>query len=394
MRQPGSGFKTKSCGARYVAGGIRARVGDRPPVQFVSRFIGVVFGLIVASGGGALAQSDLDRVASVQSALGIEFPYTFALARTLGPHVEALFREPCDREAVVGLAEGLRQAGYRREAAKALIRFSDNCRGHLDGLRRAANLLLDLSDWTAAAEVASKIIEEQPHSDNGYYLRALARDRAGKPNDAIDDYLTAIALFGDKDRISSAGYFGVSRAYEKSGQFCEAIVPIEAWIALNPARNDNSRTQAMIGALHAKGQCAAKAVAVDETIPITRKGQTITVPATINGIKGMFLIDTGATFVSLKQSFADRAKIAVDMTSKVQMHTANGIAEARRGRASRIELRRVQAMDVPVIVQSDSRGTYGNGIDGLLGMSFLSRFDVVIDQRNVRIKPRGRKDKP
>lgn len=337
----------------------------------------------------ALAQAGADPVMRVLSDLGInELPVVVSTRRAVAGPIEALARERCDREAALALAEALKQASYRREAAQALVRFSDNCSGFVDGLRRAANLLLDLSDWPAAAAVADKIIAEQPHSDNGYYLRALANDKAGKLNGAIDDYLTAIALFGNKERISSAAYFAASRAYEKLGQHCDAIVPLEAWIAVNPLRNDDSRTQAVIGALRGKGQCAEKAFAVDEVVPITRSGQVVTVAATVNGTKGTFIIDTGATFVSLRQSFAERARIAVDPTSKVRLHTAGGIVEARRGKAALIELRRVQATEVPVVVQSDATGSYGARIDGLLGMSFLARFDVTIDRRSVRIRSR------
>jgi clan AA aspartic protease (TIGR02281 family) len=367
---------------------MRGSVTVRAVIGRVFVFLGLLGATLLS--GPASAQSGPDPVMQVLNDLGIgELPVVVSTSRPVARHIETLARERCDREAVVAFAESLKQAGYRREGARALVRFSENCGGYTDALRRAANILMDLSDWGGAAAVASKIVAEQPHSDNGYYLRAVANDKAGKLNEAIDDYLTAIALFADKERISSVGYFAASRAYEKLGQFCDAIVPLEAWVALNPLRNDNSRTQAVIGTLRSKGQCAEKAFATDETIPITRSGQVVTVAATVNGTKGIFIIDTGATFVSLRQSFAERAKVAVDATSKVRLHTANGIVEASRGKAALIELKRVQATEVPVVVQSDKTGSYGARVDGLLGMSFLARFDVTIDRRSVRIRSRG-----
>ena len=39
-------------------------------------------------------------------------------------------------------------------------------------------------------------------------------------------------------------------------------------------------------------------------------------------------------------------------------------------------------------MQDDAKGTYGEGVDGLLGMSFLSRFKLTVDARNVRISAR------
>lgn len=70
------------------------------------------------------------------------------------------------------------------------------------------------------------------------------------------------------------------------------------------------------------------------------------------------------------------------------MHAANGITDGKRGRAATIQLRSLLAKDVPVVVQSDGQGTYGEGIDGLLGMSFLSRFNLTIDTQAVRISTR------
>jgi aspartyl protease family protein len=62
-----------------------------------------------------------------------------------------------------------------------------------------------------------------------------------------------------------------------------------------------------------------------------------------------------------------------------------------RGRSATIQLRSLQAKDVPIVVQSDSQGTYGEGVDGLLGMSFLSHFNVSIDTQVVKISNRKAK---
>ena len=42
-------------------------------------------------------------------------------------------------------------------------------------------------------------------------------------------------------------------------------------------------------------------------------------------------------------------------------------------------------------MQPDAQGTFGEGVDGLLGMSFLSRFKLTIDAQAVKIS--NRKDK-
>jgi hypothetical protein len=77
--------------------------------------------------------------------------------------------------------------------------------------------------------------------------------------------------------------------------------------------------------------------------------------------------------------------VEIDQESTVHLRTANGIVQGKRGRAQTIQLRSLLAKDVPVVAQA---GEYGAGIDELLGMSFLSRFNINIDAKTVRISPR------
>src|SRR5262249_22574150 len=148
----------------------------------------------------------------------------------------------------------------------AQIRYSETCGGHPPSLTRAVNVLLRLSDYEQAARVATNLIKFEPFDNNGYFLRATAYDRGGQPRKAIDDYVTAIELFGDKSKISSASYIGMARNYEKLKLFCDAIVPLEAWVALNPARNDNSQTRTMIADYAAKGGCTVTTAAGKEEV--------------------------------------------------------------------------------------------------------------------------------
>jgi len=135
-----------------------------------------------------------------------------------------------------------------------------------------------------------------------------------------------------------------------------------------------------------KGRCATGTRGSAEAFAIPRLNDVVNLPVTINGIRGTVIQDTGATFVSLKNGFAQKAGVEVDQESIVHLRTANGIVDGKRGRAQTIQLRSLVAKDVPIVVQAG--GAYGDGIDGLLGMSFLSRFNINIDGKTVRISPR------
>jgi clan AA aspartic protease (TIGR02281 family) len=236
---------------------------------------------------------------------------------------------------------------------------------------------------------ASSLIKLEPFDDNGYFLRGLTRNGSKSFKGAIDDYVTALELFGNKDRISSIGYYNMARDYEKLGQFCDAMLPIERWIAFDPSRHQTSQTQAMLSDYAAKGGSATATSGGVEAFPAARPGGVVKVPAVINNHSATFILDTGASFVVLKDSFAKKANIDLDEGTAVHLHTANGIVDGKRGRAETIQLRSLKATGVPVVVEADSAAAFG--ADGLLGLNFLSRFNVTIDGHTVRIatsKPR------
>jgi clan AA aspartic protease (TIGR02281 family) len=334
-------------------------------------------------------QSGESRLSATLDRLWINIPLPVVMRPHIYKSLDELVREPCDRKAIVSLGEVLRKDGYRREAANAHVRFSETCQGgHPQSLQVATNILLDLSDYATAAAVATMYIALLPFDNNGYFLRAVAHDRGGEPRKAIDDYITAIELFGDKSKISSVGYIGLARNYDRIGQFCDAALTIQTWIALNPARNETSQTRTMIVGYMAKGGCAVEEKRNEVVIPITRRGDVVTVSVVVNGVTGNFIVDTGATFVMLTHGFAQKASADVDQNSIIKITTANGVADAKRGRAKTIRLRTLESKDVPIVVHANPKETFGGRYDGLLGMSFLSRFNVSMDAKSVRIRAR------
>jgi aspartyl protease family protein len=376
---------------------IKLRSGE----QIFPIILGILLS-IVAIGGGVLywhyasQRSDTSQrpdtpqrsaYLEVYSTLGISpLPEAVAVRSSIRRPLEQLSRERCDRQAIFDLGEALRTAGYRREAAKVHVTFSGMCGGHAPSLWAAASVLLDLSDYKGAATVATDLINLEPLHHIGYYLRARARDGDGLAEKAIDDYVTTLELVGDKDSIIGTPYFNTARLYEKLGRFCDAVLPIEAWVSLNP-KHDTSQTRTIIANYMTKGGCATATSGSPELFAVPRPNDVVNLPVTINGIRGTFILDTGATFVSLKNSFAQRAGVEIDQESIVRLHTANGIADGKRGRAQTVQLRSLLAKDVPIVIQAQA-GPYGEGIDGLLGMSFLSRFNININAKTVRISPR------
>jgi clan AA aspartic protease (TIGR02281 family) len=331
---------------------------------------------------------DMAAVSAAMNRLSIVLPKDIAGAGSVRKSLDDLNREPCDQQAIVALGVALDKVGRKREAANAQLGFSKACGGYAPSLKMAVNMLLALSDYAGAATTATELINLNPHDDGNFYLRAVAYDRSGSSRKAIDDYLTAIELFGNKAAIPSDSYLAVARNYEKLGQFCNAASIIEAWVALNPTRNDSSRTQAITADYSAKGKCEAANSRSEELFRRPPNNAVLKLPVVINGVRGTFIMDTGATFVSMNRAFAEKAKVQIDRESTIKLHTANGDVDGKRGHAATVQVRSLLAKDVVVVVQS---GPFGPGVDGLLGLSFLSRFRVSIDPQTVKIANRNAK---
>src|SRR5262245_2106723 len=109
--------------------------------------------LVLLSGTMSYAydRADLQRASED---LGISLPDEILERSSVARQLGALSRERCDQKAVYQLSKELEEESYRREAAESLVKFSDECGGYAAGIRRAINLLLDISDHSRSIELA------------------------------------------------------------------------------------------------------------------------------------------------------------------------------------------------------------------------------------------------
>lgn len=100
----------------------------------------------------------------------------------------------------------------------------------------------------------------------------------------------------------------------------------------------------------------------------------------INGEAVEFLLDTGASLVSVPAALADR--LGLERGTRATFETANGRASGYLTTLDEIALGGLHARDV--------RGSINPGIGGdtaLLGMSFLNRFDIRIQGSQMVLSP-------
>ena len=90
------------------------------------------------------------------------------------------------------------------------------------------------------------------------------------------------------------------------------------------------------------------------------------------------ILDTGATFVTITSRFAVKAKVTTDSGNQVMMKTVGG-----KVYANSISAGKAVAFGVTTAVMQDDSDPFGKGVDGLLGMSFLSRFNIRLSPTEV-----------
>ena len=90
----------------------------------------------------------------------------------------------------------------------------------------------------------------------------------------------------------------------------------------------------------------------------------------INGHKVVFLLDTGATNVSVPQGLARR--IGLEYGPVIRTQTANGTISTYRTRLDSVELGAIKLRNI-----SAGINPYMQGNEVLLGMSFLRRLELI-----------------
>jgi aspartyl protease family protein len=102
------------------------------------------------------------------------------------------------------------------------------------------------------------------------------------------------------------------------------------------------------------------------------KGHFLTT-VVVNGVSMQFLVDTGATSVTIGADDAKRANVRYSPADRAVMQTANGLVVAYKVKFDTVRLGEITLNNVDgTVLEGNALG----GRFGLLGMSFLSRTDM------------------
>lgn len=303
---------------------------------------------------------------------GINHYFHFGKKITTKPrdsHNQAKPFELCDRLGVLKRCNDMIVEDNARSCLNLSDRFFESC-GDYDQLHRYRNSAARrLSEWKIALDSANKLIELYPFSADSRFIRAGTNNDMGDYRAAITDYEQTLALMPAEIHAP----FELVNLYQRLGQPCLGISPLEQFSYYHPDSSDNSEN--ILNSLYRNPICSDMQGNGKAKIQVSKNGNAIKSKVTINGkYIGNFIVDTGASFVVLSKGFADRMKLSYLGWPKMISQTANGITEGHHGFIDAVSVQGVEAKHIEAFVV-DGIGT----IDGLLGLSFLSRFKIEID---------------
>ena len=118
------------------------------------------------------------------------------------------------------------------------------------------------------------------------------------------------------------------------------------------------------------------------TLSADARGHFVTL-GSINGGSVRFLVDTGATFVTLPAAEAKRLGIDYLRGQRGQMQTPNGVVAVYRVMLDTVRVGDIELNNVDAVVSgSDTMGV------ALLGMSFLNRMEMQRDGQSMSLTKR------
>lgn len=330
---------------------------------------------------------DPPKVAAVYERLKLKpLPDELAANDDIRRALKDLTESGCDKTAIFRLANAVFEAGEKRLASDAFLGFANSCPNSEGELNAAANMLYSMGDYAAVIPIADKLVSQRPEIGQYYYLRGQAFEATGKNEEAVRDYASAMGLVDDLKQVNDSVFTHLASSYAAIAKFCQAMTTIQTYVYADVATRDTAAARKLIDDYATKGKCELNYANGSETIPRTQQG-VILANVSVNGARGRFVIDTGASLVAIDPAFAKKAKIKTENASTVVIHTANGIGKATLATAERVETGKVTAENVTVAINEKP---FGGDIDGLLGMSFLARFDVTLGEKEIRIQSRGK----
>jgi len=278
---------------------------------------------------------------------------------------------PCNRPATLKWMVELTRAGEHQRVVAESEGFIARC-GEFDQLRhRALHSLKALSRWDEAIAHATALMEKHPYDKDYPVWRAQIWEQKGDLARAAADFRLSLS---NQPRMVQIP-FNLSGLLEKLGKPCEAILPIEQFLHFHDQYRTSPKVMRRLQKLRQHPSCADRRAKGSEVLRFTPGGPSIRAQLRVNGKTVPAIIDTGASYIALTQKAADKLGVDASTGRKLRLGVVGGVHEGRLVMLDKVAVGRATAQRVEAVVVD----RLGGDMEALVGLSFLSRFQVTMD---------------
>mgnify|MGYP001594023429 FL=1 len=228
-------------------------------------------------------------------------------------------------------------------------------------------------DRAAALALATQLVADHPDSAPGYANRGALRREDGDTKGALADFRQAMRI-NPAEELAARGLADMIEATEPCGA-ADALDDFLAFSSPDDAESLGRRSDR----LRERGDCRRERIVGGKAVvPFRREDDVMVVTVRVNDTTdAQLLLDTGASMVAFTRAFADRAGLDWRENEVFYVGTAGGVTTARGVKLESVALgaARVEGVSGAVVSGMD----VGDDLDGLLGNTFLSHFDVLVD---------------
>ena len=178
-------------------------------------------------------------------------------------------------------------------------------------------------------------------------------------------------------------------ALTRLGRWAEAVQEYETALRLNPDPALAEATRAGLAAVKplAQPRPPRRQAREEVSIPLFRNGGAWLADVTVNDERrARFLVDTGASISVVSPELARTLRIERDPDAPLlKLHTLAGVITAPIATIPSLSVGGLEAVRVKAVIYD-----IGPGVDGILGNSFLDRYQVTVDAAGGRLLLRPR----